>query len=313
MQNVAIKNDVNSKDDEADDTMKFAVTNRMSRATNGISITFNMSDPVPTKPNESVKDLVKSNLVSQEDYDAVLLLFQERPIWTLAALRAYLRTPPRRLNYCLAGIAYYYSTGPWRNCFVLFGYDTRKNFNSRFYQMLDYRVRQGVGFKEQLKVNRYSGINKRVKVAVRPDGGAQCEEEIEENLQMRRKQAIFTPDTIPPFRARHYQFVDIHIPKIQEMLHKIPSPISGAMCNEKRGWLPAGFMEQCRDILTLIAQENMQKLCNEKNISLEQFKAENIKLELPAGEEDGGEESDADDEADDAPDEADEPDEKIDE
>lgn len=67
------------------------------------------------------------------------------------------------------------------------------------------------------------------------------------------------------------------------MLQKIPSPLSGAICNEKRGWLPAGFMENCRDILSAIAQGNMQKICNEKNISLEEFKAaeDDTKSETP--------------------------------
>lgn len=146
--------------------------------------------------------------------------------------------------------------------------------------MLDYRVRQGAGLKGEIKSrsNRQGGANRRLKVPVKIESINQHEDEIEADLQTRRKQAIFTVDTIPPFRARHYQFIDIHIPKIQEMLSIIPSPISGALCNEKRGWLPVGFMEQCRDILTVIAQANMLKLCTEKNISIEEYK-EDIKSE----------------------------------
>lgn len=40
------------------------------------------------------------------------------------------------------------------------------------------------------------------------------------------------------------------MPKIQEMLDKIPTPISGATCNEKTGWLPPNFDDNCREILT---------------------------------------------------------------
>jgi hypothetical protein len=55
-----------------------------------------------------------------------------------------------------------------------------------------------------------------------------------------------------------YQFCDIHLPKIQEMLDRLIS--NDAVCNEKRGWLPIGFDDQCRDILTEIVKENYQNV-----------------------------------------------------
>lgn len=284
MQPSTLKNEITNDNDD-DETIKFAATNRISRATNGISISFNMTDPVPVKPNDAVNDPANSSMLKQEEYEAVLKLFKERPIWTLSSIRASMREPPRKLTHVLATMAYYYSTGPWRNCFVAFGYDPRKHFESRVYQMLDFRVRQGVGFRRELQSRRQTGTNRRVKVPVKNEGGPLSDNEIEENFQQRRKLAVFTNDTIPPFRALHYQFIDIHVPKIQEMLKKIPSTISGALCNEKRGWLPIGFIEQCRDILTSIAQTNMLKHCSEKNISLEEDEEDN-KSETLVGEED---------------------------
>lgn len=41
------------------------------------------------------------------------------------------------------------------------------------------------------------------------------------------------------------------------MLDKVPSPISGSICNEKTGWLPLGFDDQCREILNIIVRENI--------------------------------------------------------
>lgn len=283
MQATLLKNEkVDTKDERGDQNVSFAVTNRSSRSCNGISVPFNMTDEIPSKPSEKVKDLVKSKFLTQEEYDEVFKLFQERPIWTLASLRASMRLPPRRLNYLLADIAFYYSTGPWRNSFVRFGYDPRIDFESRFYQMLDYRVRQG-GFKGDIGARRGTGVNKRVKVPAKYESNPLNEEEVEENHQKRKLEAIFNVDTIPPFRARHYQFADVHIPKIQEMLHKLPTPLSGMMCHEKRGWLPNGFVETCRDILASIAQANMQMHCAEKNMSLDEFKAaEDSKLEAQA-------------------------------
>lgn len=102
MQFVSFKNEVKLTNEDGDETAKFAMTNRLSRATNGISILFSMTDPIPIKANDSVKDIVKSNLVTQVQYDAVHNLFKDRPIWTLASIRAHIRSPPRRLNYALA-------------------------------------------------------------------------------------------------------------------------------------------------------------------------------------------------------------------
>lgn len=96
--------------------------------------------------------------------------------------------------------------------------------------------------------------------------------EIDQNFQLRQKEAIFTQETIPPFRARHYQVIDIQIPKIQEMLKNIPSPITGAKCDEKRGWFPKGFLEDVREILSNIAQANMMRICKEKNMTIEELK-----------------------------------------
>lgn len=52
-----------------------------------------------------------------------------------------------------------------------------------------------------------------------------------------------------------YQYCDVHVPKIQEMLDKIPTPLSGAICNEKTGWLPPNFDDNCREILTEMINE----------------------------------------------------------
>lgn len=51
----------------------------------------------------------------------------------------------------------------------------------------------------------------------------------------------------------------MHVPKIQEMLDKIPTPLSGAICNEKTGWLPPNFDDNCREILTETINELLEQ------------------------------------------------------
>lgn len=283
---------------ENDEIVKFAVTNRSSRRVYSTMIVFDMKNPIPTAPKESVASNMSHG--KENDFKAVAELFERRPIWTLAALRAHIREPKRRISNILASIAYFYSNGPWRNCFVKFGYDPRQSFESRYYQMLDYRVRQGAGFKTDVKLKRPSALNKLIRGNPKNDYPDLLEDEIEAKFQQRRKEAIFNSDSIPPFRARHYQLIDVHLPKVQEMLENIPSPLSGTICNERRGWLPPRFLEDTRDILTTIAQANMMKLCKEKNISLDEISLESVaseqnEEELSSGSEDEDEEMDDDD------------------
>lgn len=55
-----------------------------------------------------------------------------------------------------------------------------------------------------------------------------------------------------------FQYCDIHVERIQHMLKQVPAPVHGAKCNEKTGWLPAGFDEQCREIMLSILREYYQ-------------------------------------------------------
>jgi general transcription factor 3C polypeptide 5 (transcription factor C subunit 1) len=51
------------------------------------------------------------------------------------------------------------------------------------------------------------------------------------------------------------------------MLDRLEAP--GPMCNERRGWLPFGFDDQCRDILTVIVLENYKNVFK-RNLADEQ-------------------------------------------
>lgn len=76
-----------------------------------------------------------------------------QPIWLRSALVYETKMPRQKLKIILPALAYYYTTGPWRLMWVRFGYDPRKDFTSRFYQNLDYRIRTS-GMKEQIELKR---------------------------------------------------------------------------------------------------------------------------------------------------------------
>lgn len=64
------------------------------------------------------------------------------------------------------------------------------------------------------------------------------------------------------------KYCDIRVPEIQEMLEKIPTPLTGATCNEKSGWLPANFDDHCREILSDIIRLLINKNKEEGNAAL---------------------------------------------
>ncbi|GBC00423.1 hypothetical protein RclHR1_03850021 [Rhizophagus clarus] len=69
-------------------------------------------------------------------------LFEERPIWTRLALENNLPLNDKRnIKRLLPLVAYLMSNGPWRDCWIRYGYDPRLNKNNaaRFYQLLDIR------------------------------------------------------------------------------------------------------------------------------------------------------------------------------
>ena len=56
-----------------------------------------------------------------------------------------------QLRLIIPAVAFYHTIGPWRVTWNRFGYDPRKNFDSRYYQILDYRIRNDVGVKNYVK------------------------------------------------------------------------------------------------------------------------------------------------------------------
>jgi len=57
--------------------------------------------------------------------------------------------------------------------------------------------------------------------------------------------------------------------KIQEMLEKIPTPLTGAVCNERTGWLPPGFDAQVRQIVCASISELLRNHYRKENLTAE--------------------------------------------
>lgn len=94
--------------------------------------------------------MLKFNFVTNDQFNLVKEYLDKQPIWLRSSLSYETKLSRQKLKMILPSLAYYYTTGPWRLMWVRFGYDPRKDFASRYYQTLDYRIRANT-LKEQVK------------------------------------------------------------------------------------------------------------------------------------------------------------------
>ncbi|XP_005179773.1 general transcription factor 3C polypeptide 5 [Musca domestica] len=226
------------------------------------TVAFNMTDSFPTRPDPQIVKKMKVKYVSDEQLEKVKKLFEECPIWTRIALLYESGVTPDKLKCIIPSLAYYFSTGPWRTLYVRYGYDPRKDFNSRYYQTFDFRLRFRSGVSEFV-TDRKTTIKKKL-----------------ENYEMNTlvqdiNYPYFDEHKLPRSRQCIMRYCDIRMPKIQEMLEKIPSPMAGAMCNERSGWLPQGFDNQVRQIVSNAIKELLKNHYRKEQILAEVDSYEN--------------------------------------
>ncbi|XP_065355616.1 general transcription factor 3C polypeptide 5 [Calliphora vicina] len=237
-------------------------------------VTFNMLDTFPTRPDPQILKKMKVKYVSDEQLQKVKKLFEECPIWTRIALLYESGVSHDKLKCITPSLAYYFTTGPWRTMYVRYGYDPRKDFNSRYYQTFDFRLRFRSGVSEFVS-DRKTTIKK-----------------LQENpyeinaLVQDINYPYFDEHKLPRSRQCMMRYCDIRITKIQEMLEKIPSPMAGAICNERTGWLPQGFDGQVRQIVSNSIKELLKNYYRKEQIHAEVDSYENEEPEDAEEEED---------------------------
>lgn len=134
---------------------------RKTRKAYSIFVNFYSRDVViPNGPNEDalislqskafesdhLGKIKKVNILYPAKCNVLILfncqLFEERPIWSKAALLHKSGVFNDKLKVVLPCVAYYCNNGPWRIMWCKFGYDPRLDPNSRIYQTFDYRIRE---------------------------------------------------------------------------------------------------------------------------------------------------------------------------
>lgn len=87
-------------------------------------------------------------------YEKLKELFEERPIWSRSGIKTALRYTSDNIKYLLPTVGYYFTSGPWRNLWIRFGYDPRQKPESFIYQTFNYRLRQSGLIKSYVEAKR---------------------------------------------------------------------------------------------------------------------------------------------------------------
>lgn len=187
-----------------------------------------ISDP-PSQPTASV--LAQSADPSSEALallHKVQQLFQERPVWQRASLEDALALGPLpawRLAAALRLVSYLFLDGPWRKCYVRFGFDPRKELSARPLQMIDFRD-----------------------PFFKTEEGARASTTENRNIDIHFRRA-------PTNRSQLYQLCDIEDPAIQALLNA-SSKVDEA--DPHTGWLTEVELDAIRNQMK-IKSESMRR------------------------------------------------------
>lgn len=230
---------------------------------------------VPERPSEVALHQLKVKFIDEMMLKEVNDAFQAQPVWTKTGLSAVTGQSLERLKFMLPTLAYYFTSGPWRNQWVRFGYDPRNDPSAAIYQTLDYRVRLEGGAKLQVRAKRsyanyilpYQSTNpskSRTSTIIREalvgsDQNTSITDQIvsltEEEKSIKRSNYMFERGVIPPCRQMFYQYKDIKIKEAEDLVKSKSKKFKTSSdtiltCDERNGWFEAGLDAALREVMT---------------------------------------------------------------
>ncbi|XP_024618298.1 general transcription factor 3C polypeptide 5 isoform X1 [Neophocaena asiaeorientalis asiaeorientalis] len=252
---------------------------RARRPHNAIFVNFE-GDEVPEQPLEAAAQTwrkVCTNPVDHKVEEELRKLFEIRPIWSRNAVKANISVHPDKLKVLLPFMAYYMITGPWRSLWIRFGYDPRKHPDAKIYQVLDFRIRCGMKYgyapsdmpvKAKRSTYNYSlpiTVKKTssqlvtmqdLKQGLGPSGSASARKLASNKYKLKDSVYIFREGALPPYRQMFYQFCDLNVDELQEIIHRNDGAES--LCTERDGWCLPKTSDDLRDVMSLMIRHTIR-------------------------------------------------------
>lgn len=176
-------------------------------------VSFNDAE-MPTAPPPTSLALIPN--MSPEVAQLIRDLFDGRPIVTRIFAATWTRLGYVELARLLPVASYCFSDGPWRNCWVRYGVDPRKDPQYRIFQTVQCRnnlIGEGLVAAETSKWPAHE----------------------------------FHGDSASSHFVL-YQFIDLHYPPLAE-LFKVPVRELQEICSKREGWYPTGTISRIRSII----------------------------------------------------------------
>ncbi|XP_029059447.1 general transcription factor 3C polypeptide 5 isoform X3 [Monodon monoceros] len=168
-------------------------------------------------------------------------------------------------------------TGPWRSLWIRFGYDPRKHPDAKIYQVLDFRIRCGMKYgyapsdmpvKAKRSTYNYSlpiTVKKTssqlvtmqdLKQGLGPSGSASARKLASNKYKLKDSVYIFREGALPPYRQMFYQFCDLNVDELQEIIHRNDGAES--LCTERDGWCLPKTSDDLRDMMSLMIRHTIR-------------------------------------------------------
>ncbi|THH20126.1 hypothetical protein EW146_g1148 [Bondarzewia mesenterica] len=226
-------------DEETGEEKKRLINKMRWKGFGPASIMFSERD-VPKNPPPNCEEI-------RDQFDQKLLKaleerFQERPIWTRAALlNQFTAAEAREIHnskVLLPLSCYVFQDGPWRDTLVRFGYDPREEKRARFYQRLYFRNLNHAIVRPSVITRRQET---RHSITTQKRANTQ-------RVQDDRRSHIFDGVTITKETAA-FQLCDIEDPLLKEMIEDEEEVRE--TCNERDGWYTTHQFERIKAVLRL--------------------------------------------------------------
>lgn len=239
-------------DPAATATGGYKLVNR-SKAARLVAHFFDPLSPnnVPSEP--PAQALIDSSTLDPEHIAAIRSLFASRPIWPRLGILSSLPAPARKhIKKLLPLTSYFVPSGPFRESWVRYGFDFRRNPESRIYQTVDIRF-----VKEIKPLSRAKRLleGKTVSVLQEPSSGAAVAGGLAGGEQRDRERDpephIF--DGVRQKEMTVYQLADLRSPALKALVESTATSTDGdgvrQSYDDKDGWLTKPKLDAIREEL----------------------------------------------------------------
>ncbi|EMD41102.1 hypothetical protein CERSUDRAFT_111679 [Gelatoporia subvermispora B] len=222
-------------DEETGEEKKRLINRMRWRGYGPVAINF-ADKGVPDKPSPAVES--QRGAADQKLLKRLQELFEERPVWTRAAIfNQFAPYEVREIvnsKFLLPLVSYVFTDGPWRDTQVRLGYDPREDLQARFYQRLYFRNLNHQVVRPSVVARRQEGRNE---MAERTAGTWREED---------RRSHIFDGVTVTSETAA-FQLCDIQDEMLKDMIEDEED--LRETCNERDGWYSTHTFERIKTVL----------------------------------------------------------------